>query len=270
MDSVHLLTDVRDMAGLMASADLAVSAAGSTCWELAFMGVPMVVVSLAANQTPMADGLAAAGLALNLGWHEGLSIQRINDALRRLIGDAQLRREMSNRGRECVDGRGADRVTRMLRRVSVTLRPAESEDCRRLWQWANDPEVRSLSFSHDPIPWERHVEWFQSRLRDPACLLFIGCDDTGTPVGQVRLDLGSDEATISVSVRPESRGRGLGVMLIERAGDELRRRSRIDKINAFIKTDNASSVRAFEKAGYVVFGAVTIQGQDAVHLVWRK
>jgi UDP-2,4-diacetamido-2,4,6-trideoxy-beta-L-altropyranose hydrolase len=47
---LHLLTEVADMPHLMAWADVSISAGGSTCWELAYMGVPMVMV-LSDNQS---------------------------------------------------------------------------------------------------------------------------------------------------------------------------------------------------------------------------
>ena len=49
-----LCVDVHDVPKLMAWAHAAVSAAGSTSWELAFMGVPTLSVVLADNQAPVA------------------------------------------------------------------------------------------------------------------------------------------------------------------------------------------------------------------------
>jgi spore coat polysaccharide biosynthesis predicted glycosyltransferase SpsG len=42
----ELLASVGDMSEPMAWADLAITAAGSTCWELAFMGVPMITLTV--------------------------------------------------------------------------------------------------------------------------------------------------------------------------------------------------------------------------------
>jgi len=36
----------------------------------------------------------------------------------------------------------------------LRLRPVCADDCRMIWEWANDPLVRSQSFANDPIPWE--------------------------------------------------------------------------------------------------------------------
>jgi UDP-2,4-diacetamido-2,4,6-trideoxy-beta-L-altropyranose hydrolase len=53
---------VRDMPTLLASMDMAVTAAGSTCWELMCMGLPFVTVVLAENQQAIAEHLDAQGL----------------------------------------------------------------------------------------------------------------------------------------------------------------------------------------------------------------
>jgi len=111
--SMRLITDA-DMPKLMAWADLAVTGGGSTCWELAFMGLPIVVIILADNQRTIAEGLETAGAAVNLGWHEDLSPSKIEQALVNLAEAVGMRKEMARRGRELVDGKGNKRVLREL------------------------------------------------------------------------------------------------------------------------------------------------------------
>jgi len=103
-----------NMAPLMRWADVAVSAAGSTCWELAYMGVPSIVIALSSEQRGIAEGLSQAEIAVSLGWHANLSEERIADALRSLLTDQRRRLAMSERGRKLVDGRGAARVVQIL------------------------------------------------------------------------------------------------------------------------------------------------------------
>jgi UDP-2,4-diacetamido-2,4,6-trideoxy-beta-L-altropyranose hydrolase len=107
---VDLVVDARDMPRRMAWAELAVTAAGSTSWELARVGTPQIAIVLADNQRPIARGLADAGLAVSLGWHADVTDERIADAVAALVADAGRRDELSRRGRELVDGRGALRV----------------------------------------------------------------------------------------------------------------------------------------------------------------
>jgi UDP-2,4-diacetamido-2,4,6-trideoxy-beta-L-altropyranose hydrolase len=103
-------TSPAEMPELMAWADVALTAAGSTCWELAFMGVPLAVFVLADNQARNASGLAALGAAAFLGTADDLSDERLAAELGTLVADEARRRSMSAAGRALVDGRGAGRV----------------------------------------------------------------------------------------------------------------------------------------------------------------
>ena len=107
---IELLTYVSDMAPLMAWADLAVTGAGSTCWELACVGLPAVVLVIAENQRPIAEELGAAGVVFNLGWHAEVSADRIGSTVDGLLYSSFRRLRMSQRGRTLVDGKGAERV----------------------------------------------------------------------------------------------------------------------------------------------------------------
>ncbi|MGA7991375.1 MAG: UDP-2,4-diacetamido-2,4,6-trideoxy-beta-L-altropyranose hydrolase [Thermoanaerobaculia bacterium] len=114
-----LVTAPADMSALIAWADLCISAAGSTCWELAFLGSPFVTIVLAENQRAIAADLSRAGLSKNLGWHEGVSAERLSESIGELLDDVASRTEMSRLGQETVDGFGAERVASVLSRVAA-------------------------------------------------------------------------------------------------------------------------------------------------------
>jgi UDP-2,4-diacetamido-2,4,6-trideoxy-beta-L-altropyranose hydrolase len=116
LSTFRIVNDLASMPERMAWADMALSAGGSTCWELAFMGLPSLVLVLAENQRPVAESLESRGVALNLGWHTLLSEFDLVAALSGLIQDYTRRRQMSERGRQLVDGQGAARVVSILRR----------------------------------------------------------------------------------------------------------------------------------------------------------
>jgi len=113
---VRLERSPQNMAALMSWADVAVSAAGSTCWELAYMGLPSIVITLSADQQGIANALAERGIATSLGWHANLSGERISTAIDVLLENRNQRVAMSERGRQVVDGRGAARVVEFLER----------------------------------------------------------------------------------------------------------------------------------------------------------
>jgi len=113
---VDLRTETTRMADEMAWADLAISAGGSTTWELAFMGVPAALLVQAANQCGTADYLHRHGIAINLGWHSQVSPEGIAQALWQLGANTASRQSMSARGRALLDGFGGQRVVEAMTR----------------------------------------------------------------------------------------------------------------------------------------------------------
>ena len=108
-NSIHLLSSV-NMPEIMAMTDVAISAGGSTCWELCFLGKPFLVLIAAENQRGIARGLDEAGTAICLGWHQDVTVNQIKTNLERLLNDTQGRVELSTKGQKIVDGQGRYRV----------------------------------------------------------------------------------------------------------------------------------------------------------------
>ncbi len=144
--SIQLVLDASNMSELMAEADLAITASGTTVWETAFMGLPGLTVVLADNQQVVSERLAERGVTQNLGWHATLSPSRMADMLRKVLDNAEGRAGMSARGRALVDGLGSFRVWLHLNENELELRNASPTDSQRIWTWANRPEVRAVSF----------------------------------------------------------------------------------------------------------------------------
>ena len=112
--AISLQQNVNNMPELMAWADIAIAAGGSTNWELAFMGLPSIVITIADNQQAIAAELDRQGVIINLGWHQDVTIEQIGLVLRELIGDRHKRENMSQKGRKLVDGNGASRVASQM------------------------------------------------------------------------------------------------------------------------------------------------------------
>lgn len=104
-----------NMTELMAWADIAVTAGGSTCWELAYMGLPGLAIVVAENQRGIAEGLDESGAIINLGMYDEAPADHIAVSLSGLIQSSDQCRAMSEKGMLLVDGRGADRVVEELR-----------------------------------------------------------------------------------------------------------------------------------------------------------
>ncbi|GIK39312.1 MAG: UDP-2,4-diacetamido-2,4,6-trideoxy-beta-L-altropyranose hydrolase [Chloroflexota bacterium] len=266
---VQLLNSATNMPELMVWADIAISAGGSTCWELAFMGVPSLVFILADNQAAVAKGIAARGGGLNLGWYNQIS--NFEQQVNRLLFSSEQRASMSQKGQQLVDGQGRQRVLVAMSKTKLNLRPAEESDCELLWQWANEAEVRKSAFHSQYIPWENHVQWFAKKLKDSHCFQFLAFNEQNEAVGQVRFDLANnEEAEIDVSIDKRKRGLGYGALLIKEGVASLAGNSSITCVHSFVKIDNQASIRAFEKAGFIQQGSELVKEQLCVHLIWKK
>ncbi|WDP89719.1 MAG: UDP-2,4-diacetamido-2,4,6-trideoxy-beta-L-altropyranose hydrolase [Desulfobacter sp.] len=107
-----------EMATMMAWADLAVTAGGSTCWELCRMGLPFMVIPVADNQEAIASGLVKKIGAVHAGPVETLNAEKLADILKRLIHDRPSREKMGRLGRRLIDGRGAERIIRQMKEIN--------------------------------------------------------------------------------------------------------------------------------------------------------
>jgi UDP-2,4-diacetamido-2,4,6-trideoxy-beta-L-altropyranose hydrolase len=116
---VELLTTTTEMPALMAWADVAVSGGGSTCWEMAFMGLPALAIVLADNQQPVVDSLERLGVVIGSGRDRDLDTGTLSEKLGRLLTDCDRRAAMSLEGRTLVDGLGTTRLVDQLRAEQV-------------------------------------------------------------------------------------------------------------------------------------------------------
>lgn len=120
--NIALVTSPPDMPSLMAWADLAVAAAGTTALELAFMQVPTLALVLADNQERVAAAHHAAGSLHNLGRQETISPQNLACAIRQLAASVNRRDAMARKGRLLVDGMGLRRVGSEFWKLAVESR----------------------------------------------------------------------------------------------------------------------------------------------------
>jgi len=271
--SAELLVDPPDMSELMAWADLAVSAAGSTCWELAFMGTPAVVLVTAQNQVRLARELSNLGVVVNMGWADRVTASALAATITEVLASGSLRTQMSVLGQGLVDGEGVDRVVMHLTGDPIRLRAVREEDRMILWAWANEPDVKVASVSLRPMEWDQHVAWFSEKLHHPSCMFLMALDKEDNPVGQVRFDICEQkphEVEISMSLVPRCRNDGLGARIIASACQRLFRDTAIRTIHAHVRERDIASVKDFSRAGFRREPVTNVRGHEAVDLTLRK
>jgi len=245
------------LAGLMARADLALGAAGTTSWERACLGLPALVVPVAENQNQGARALEASGVARCVDLQAAADpVEALQRAVLDLLDAPGALQGMSEACLQLGDGRGLARVvTSLLGPVAgLRLRPAQAADLWLYHWWANDPQVRRQSFNSEPISLEQHRRWFAGRLGSPLALMRVLEDSHGLPLGQIRLEretADAPRAVIGFSLDRLARGRGLAAPLLQLGLAELAR-CWDPAMEAYgeVRAYNPASCRAFVRAGF--------------------
>jgi UDP-2,4-diacetamido-2,4,6-trideoxy-beta-L-altropyranose hydrolase len=269
LSNVKLLPYTEDMPSLLSWADLGISACGITSLEAAFMGLPSIVFTVEKNQAGIGERLHDLGVAHHIGEPVDMEPEFIRDNINSLILDRGRRREMSEKGRNLVDGRGAEKVHRLIHYlgggeidIKECIRMAENGDCVPLWRLANEKEVRKNSFSRGPFPLNTHRSWFEDKLKSPDTLLFV-LDIGGQIAGQIRYERSGSEASVHFSLAPAFRGRGLARKMIECTFKKACEILEVESVKGIVKDFNGPSIKTFFKTGFIRTGSMDISGEAA-------
>ena len=245
--NIHFHCPAKNMIELMACADLAIGAAGTTSWERCCLGLPAVVIQLAENQKLICGELHRVGAILCLGKKEIVSAEALADAVRDSINHSEKLRAMSEQAWNITDGLGAQRTSQWL--GPLLLRRASIDDAKLLWEWANEPIVRKNAFHTEPIPWATHMEWLTKKLQSPDCLIWVAHAGE-IPVGQIRFDMSGPEATVDISIDARQRGHGFGLELLVKGLAKIFAAKSTNKIVALVKHGNPASQAIFVATGF--------------------
>lgn len=115
--NVKVYENIRNMAALMAQCDIAVTAGGSTMYELCAVGVPIICFSFVDNQERLVETFAQKGIVCYGGNYlrEKEELPKKAAGYVRLLAESKtLREDYSRLERGLVDGRGAERIAKEL------------------------------------------------------------------------------------------------------------------------------------------------------------
>lgn len=261
--AVQITGFLSDLPAAAVAHDLVISAAGTSVWDFACMGVPTAMVCVTENQEKGYDGAASRGLAVPLQRSPVSSWAHVADRVDDLLDDVDRLSALSRAGMSAVDGLGAWRVVSAWESLMESnptpaasdgyrARPAVPDDARMLFDWRNDPETRRVSRSAEAVGWDDHVEWLARTFEDDERVLLI-VEKDARPIGTVRWDhRGGPEWEVSITLAPQSRGRGLATGVLS-AGEEGLLSENAIRFIAAIQDANEASRRLFARAGYLPF-----------------
>lgn len=248
----ELIPACDDMPTLYSWADRVISAGGSSCYEWMLFGIPGWVTSVAANQDAIVRAMLDQRRAAGVPRITEISPQELVHSLTNWLSQPSL----SPRPDNLVDGYGAMRVAAAISSISCWVRPVNPEiDARFLFTLANEPSVRSAGRHTSTIQWDEHLAWLQHHCDSrESYLMMIEMLDHG-PIGQVRFHhRGNQGWEIGISISPQKRRSGLGIVALTQAMRFLTRIVRVSIWIAEIRDENMASQRLFEKMRFTHTG----------------
>ena len=249
----------------MSSVDLAISASGQTLYELACIGVPTIAIGIIDNQKNNIKNWVNQGFIEYAGcWNDDNLLENILGRIN-YLKDKNIRFDKRLLGIQAVNGKGSLNIVKNILKEfyknNSTFRSIQKEDCLKIFEIANDDEVRKSSFNSEKIPLEDHKNWFKNILNDDSVKFYV-LEYEDDLIGQLRLDFDEKYPVISISLNKKYRGLGLSKILLSK-GLEL-----IDgKVIAYIKKENIRSISFFKSMGFKKECEVVIKNCDALKFI---
>ena len=112
--NIRLLRQPENFGTLLATADIAITSGGLTFFQALSLGCSVIVLSQYPHQAQTVSDFSTCGAYLDLGLGKDVESSLVRDKLESLINDNRLRLSFYERARNLVDGKGLDRIVKLI------------------------------------------------------------------------------------------------------------------------------------------------------------
>ena len=247
-----------DMHMIMLNADMAISAAGQTIYELIATQTPFIAIQVAENQQNNINSLKEKiPSQIILRYDEENFIEKLKESFLE-IKEFEFRKEISEGMKNIIDGNGSKRIIDVLlngirKNEEFSLRKAKKHDITDVFELSNKDYVRRYSINKNKVSWEDHVKWFNNVLEDEKVVFYVITDVRDSFLGQIRFNLENDAATVSISLSDKIKGRGFSKGLLKQSIDKLfAEENQVNEIIAYVSKSNFASMKIFTGLNFKV------------------
>jgi UDP-2,4-diacetamido-2,4,6-trideoxy-beta-L-altropyranose hydrolase len=114
---ITLFRAKKNMSDVYLQSDMAISAGGSSCYELAYFGIPNIIIAITDNQVRIARELDYHNISIYLGKKNEVKSEQLLNKIKALLDDYLLRKNMSENGKKLIDGKGKHRIVNVMERI---------------------------------------------------------------------------------------------------------------------------------------------------------
>lgn len=197
LPEAKLHCQVSNMAALIARADIAIGAGGSTTWERCALSLPTLTISVAENQVSIAEGVDQANAQIYLGTTNKVTSEIIAVQLERLQQNPQELIAMSESGQRLVDANGSHRIIEAIKQSSLKIAILCSDTKHPIFPLLQDWTEKHIA------GYESQLVQYKAELLGGDILFLISCHEI---IGKDIRELYKATLVIHASDLPQGRG----------------------------------------------------------------
>ena len=257
----------KEILEIMENVDLAISSSGQTLYELACLGIPTISIGIIDNQKDNINNFQKIEFIEYAGcWNDKNLLNNISDKIK-LLQNKKNREIKKINGTEAINGKGSLNIVKnILNEYYIKhskFREINEADCLKIFELANDEDVRKSSFNSEKIELIEHKKWFKNILKNKL-VKFLVLEYENDIIGQLRFDLDEEYPVISISLNKKYRGLGLSKYILSKGIEYL---GEFDKIVAYIKKENVKSISFFKSMGFKLDQEIIIKNCEALKFI---
>jgi UDP-2,4-diacetamido-2,4,6-trideoxy-beta-L-altropyranose hydrolase len=256
----------RELLNVMEDSDLAIAPASTILYELCCVKMLILSGYYVDNQKNIYKGCLESGCIIDGGNFENYNVADFEDQINQVLAIKDPQPYIAAQAK-VFDPQIKDRLLSLL--SEIKYRKANASDMLLLYNWSNEKATRANSYHSEPIPLETHQKWFERKISDDKTLIYIAEVDN-KPAGTVRYEIGEETTTVGIIVSEEYRGKGLAPVFLKDTLTLYFKEHHLPVV-AYIKVENESSKRSFEKANYkFVKQELVLNAKSFVYKIEKK
>ena len=271
--NIQILENVKKMAELMASSDIAIGASGTTTWERCCMGLPTIQIVTASNQKPLADNLAKKNIIKLVR-----NVEEINGTLENFN---KWMKASSDLASQVCDGIGSIRTFNNLCDHEVSLEHYEDikmcnyinlnkDDLALALRMRNHESIRYWMHNKNIISDEEH-ENFIYKLESSTTERYFLIKFKKAVLGSISFTKIKPNVSIDFGIytNPFSDQTGSGRLLEEVASTYAFEQLKVKEINLQVYEDNKRAIDFYFKSGFKTQEIKEFEGKNIVNMIKR-
>tara|TARA_B100001287_G_scaffold62031_1_gene50126 strand:+ start:29469 stop:31043 length:1575 start_codon:yes stop_codon:yes gene_type:complete len=264
----NVLVNVKNMAQIMTSADIAIGASGSASWERCCLGLPTIQIAISKNQEYLSFNLASKNI-IKL-------INDINEISHLLENSKKWMNEVRSLSAEICDGLGTSRVFNKMTDETLLIRGfdeielcnytnLDQKNINLALEMRNHKDIRSWMYNQNHISIEEHLSFIEMLQTETKTRYFL-VKQSGLVIGAInflKIQYGNS-VDFGIYKNPFLKSKGLGKIIEAAASEYAFTELAVRNINLEVIAANIKAINFYKRCGFETINKSIINNQKII------